>query len=181
MKEDHFKKYLHAPAHLFLTDYHYFITAGTYERKLYLDNDDKKQLLFDIICETFKKDIGKLWAWVILSNHYHILVQLKDAFRLPRIVRRIHSKCAVLLNRIDHQPGRQVWYQYWDECIRDEREFYAKLNYIHFNPVKHGYVYDPKSYRFSSYSFWLRTEGEGWLEDLLRQFPPRETEKRDGF
>jgi putative transposase len=181
MKEEHFKKYQHAPAHFFLTEYHYFITASTYGKRSYLDSDDKKQLLFGIICETFKNDIGKLYGWVILSNHYHILAHLKDAFRLPRIVRRIHSKCAVLLNRMDHQPGRKVWYQYWDECIRDEREFYAKLNYIHFNPVKHGYVDDPESYRFSSYNSWLRTEGESRLEGLLRQFPPRETEKGDDF
>jgi putative transposase len=138
MQEEHLKKYRHAPAHLFLSDYCYFVTAGTYERKPYFDVDAKKELLFDTICEMLGEDLSGLHAWVILSNHYHVLVTLKDAFRLPEIIRKIHSKSAVLLNKLSQRPGRKVWYQYWDECIRDEKDFYAKLNYIHWNPVKHG-------------------------------------------
>lgn len=179
MKEDHFKKYQHAPAHLFLTDYHYFITAGTYGRKPYFDSDAQKELLFNTICETVKENYGELQGWVILANHYHILTKLKDAFLLPQIIRKIHSISAVLVNKSSKQLGRKIWYQYWDECIRDERDFYAKLNYIHLNPVKHGYVDDPEAYKFSSYNQYLRIEGVNWLADILKHFPPKKVEKDD--
>ena len=36
---------------------------------------------------------------------------------------------------------RGIWQcRYWEHCIRDERDFENHLEYIHFNPVKHGYV-----------------------------------------
>jgi len=75
------------------------------------------------------------------------------------------------LNRHDGTRGRKVWYNYWDECIRDERDYYNRLNYIHVNPVKHGYVEDPEDYEFSSYRAYLGANGEGWLKDILRNFP----------
>jgi putative transposase len=179
MKEDYLKRYRHAPAHLFLTDYHYFITAGTYEKKPCFDSDVKKKLLFNTICKILKENYGKLQGWVILANHYHILTKLKDAFFLPQITRKIHSISAVLVNKVSKQPGRKIWYQYWDECIRDERDYYAKLNYIQFNPVKHGYVWGPEEYKFSSYNHYLKIEGVNWLEGIFKHFPPKEVEKDD--
>jgi putative transposase len=181
MGNEYLKKYLHAPAHLFLTDYHYFITAGTYGKRPYFDTDDRKELLFNTICESLKEYSSELNGWVILSNHYHIVVKLKDAFRLPELIRKIHSKSAVLLNKISDQQGRKIWYQYWDECIRDEKDFYAKLNYIHFNPVKHGYVDSPESYKFSSYNIYLEIEGENWLNYISKCFPASKVEKGDDF
>ena len=44
-------------------------------------------------------------------------------------------------NKEDFQTGhRSVWYKYTDRQIRDDDHFYKALNYIHLNPVKHGYV-----------------------------------------
>jgi len=138
-------------------------------------------LLFNTICEILKENSSELHGWVILSNHYHILTKLRDAFLLPEIIKKIHGKSAVLLNKFSKQLGRKIWYAYWDECIRDEKDFYAKLNYIHFNPVKHGYVDAPEFYKCSSYNFYLGIEGKGWLENILKHFPPVKVEKSDDF
>ncbi len=181
MKEDYLKKYKHAPTHLFLTDYHYFITAGTYGEKPYFHSDAQKELLLNTICETLRENHGELQGWVILANHYHIVAKLKDAFLLPQTIRKIHSISAVLVNKSSKQPGRKIWYQYWDECIRDERDFYVKLNYIHLNPIKHGYVSEPESYKFSSYNFHFKMEGRDWLNDVLKQFPPEKAGANDDF
>jgi putative transposase len=181
MKEDHFKKYRHAPAHLFLTNYHYFITAGTYGKRIYFNSDDKKKILFNTIGEVLEETKSELHGWVILGNHYHILSKLKDAFLLPQIIKKIHSISAVWVNKLSKKPGRKIWYQYWDECIRDEKDFYAKLNYIHLNPVKHGYVDRPEQYKFSSYNHFLKTEGINWLDAIFKHFPPNEMGKDDDF
>ena len=46
-----------------------------------------------------------------------------------------------------------------------------RFNYIHFNPVKHGYVDDPKDWEFSSYSFYVRNDENNWLDEKLSEFP----------
>jgi putative transposase len=138
-------------------------------------------MFFGVLKEMLSKCSGGLHGWVILNDHYHILVKLKDVFILPDLIRKVHSKSAVILNKEHVRPGRKVWYQYWDECVRNERDFYVKLNYIHLNPIKHGYVDDIASYRFSSYRHYLQLEGATWLNDVLEQFPPSSTIKGDDF
>ena len=181
MKERYFKKPLHTPAHLFLSDYYYFITAGCYHKKPYLDCDAKKELLHNTICEELNRYFGELHGWVVLDNHYHILNKLKDTFLLPRLIQAIHSTSAISINKTDKQPGRKVWYDYWDECIRDQEDFNTKLNYIHLNPIKHGYVDDPTKYRFSSYHSYFTEKGENGLKILMDNHPIEKLEAGDDF
>jgi putative transposase len=181
MMEDHLKKYQHAPAHLFLTDFCYFITAGTYSKKRYFEDDDKKKYLYETICDVFNAYDSTLHGWVILGNHYHIIGKFKDAFFLPEMIKKNHSKSAVWLNKSAEKPGRKIWYQYWDECIRDERDYYTKINYIHWNPVRHGYVDAPRVYKFSSYNSYLNFRGEEWLNGILKRFPFEEVKNNDDY
>jgi putative transposase len=181
MKERYFKKPLHTPAHLFLNDYYYFITAGCYHKKAYVNCDAKKDFLYKTICEELNTYCAELHGWVVLDNHYHILIKLEDVFLLPRLIQVIHSKSAISINKTDKQPGRKVWYDYWDECIRNEKDFHDKLNYIHLNPVKHGYVDDPSKYKFSSYHSYFRERGEEGVKALARNHPVQRLEAGEDF
>ena len=45
--------------------------------------------------------------------------------------------------------GRSIWQRgYWEHTIRDDRDYSARMDYIHFNPVKHGFVADPANWPF---------------------------------
>ena len=59
---------------------------------------------------------------------------------LRDLVREIHSRTAIALNRHDATPGRKVWHNFWDTRLTHERSYFARLNYVHQNPVKHGLV-----------------------------------------
>jgi len=81
---------------------------------------------------------------------------------LARFVNMLHSKSTVFLNKLDSTPGREIWYQYWDRCIRNEKDFWKHFNYIHNNPIKHRYVKnlgDFSNYQFSSFNHYLRKQG----------------------
>ena len=60
---------------------------------------------------------------------------------------------------------RGVWQRrYWKHQIRDEIDLERHIEYIHFNPVKHGLAEDPGTWRWSSLAAW-RARGEypqGW-------------------
>jgi len=98
-------------------------------------------------------------AIVILPDHLHTIWSLpendadfslrwnliKGAFsrKLPRVERVIASR--------NRKGERGIWQRrFWEHLIRDERDFERHVNYIHYNPVKHGYVSSPCEWEFSS-------------------------------
>lgn len=54
--------------------------------------------------------------------------------------------------------GRTVRRQYRDTCLTYEQSFWARVNYIHYNPVKHGLVSRPGEYPYSSYRLWQESD-----------------------
>jgi putative transposase len=63
----------------------------------------------------------------------------------------------------------QFWQKrFWDHVIRDEVDFQRHLDYIHYNPVKHGLVIKPEDWAHSSFSAWKERDaypdGWGWSE-----------------
>ena len=78
-----------------------------------------------------------------MPNHYHLLICTKSFRKIPMIFKRLHGKTSHDWNQEDNKRGRKVWFKYSDRKIRTEDHFYAALNYIHHNPVKHGYVDAP--------------------------------------
>ncbi len=52
--------------------------------------------------------------------------------------------------------------------------YYYTLNYIHFNPTKHGYVQKPLEWPGSSVHWYLQPRGVEWLRDARREYPMRD-------
>lgn len=75
----------------------------------------------------------------------------------------IHGRVAYSVNRIDSCTGRQIFQNYWDKCLRSERNIWTHFNYIHHNPVKHGYVKYNGDYQYSSYNFYKDKYGAEFL------------------
>jgi len=164
----------HRPAHYYIDNTDYFLTGHMNEGLDLLFNDERKQLFFNVLSNIFKDYNIELISWVILINHYHILFRLEKGIDLGPFENRLHSVTATLLNRLDQTKGRNVWYQYWDYCPRDEKDFYTHFNYIHHNPVKHGICKNQKQverYNFCSYKKWFDKMGEGWVSACFSEYP----------
>jgi putative transposase len=99
-------------------------------------------------------------AWVVLPDHMDCLWTLPpgDA-RFPvrwqtikatfsRSVPPAQDRRASLIRK--REAG--IWQRrYWEHTIRDDRDFAAHMDYIHFNPVKHGLAAHPADWSFSSF------------------------------
>ena len=161
----------HRPPHLYVDDVWYFVTASTINKAHILSLDEH----FNIWTRAFKELAAefkvKLIAWVVLPNHYHLLFLPHHSRDLGNFMKRLNGSTSYQLNALDQARGRTIWYSYWDTCIRGERDFWTRLNYIHYNPVKHGYVQEPGDWQFSSYHHYLHDDGEAWLENCIRDFP----------
>jgi putative transposase len=110
-------------------------------------------------------------AWIILPNHYHLLVRVVNFEILSELFRRIHGKLSRQWNLEDNITKRKVWYRWSDRAIRSEQHYYTTLNYIHYNPVKHGLVKSPYDWIESSVHWYLQANGRQWLRDLWVQYP----------
>ncbi len=69
-----------------------------------------------------------------------------------------------------------VWQRrFWEHLVRDEGEKFAIRDYIHLNPVKHGYVNDPTEWPWSSVHRHLR---QGWLSADWTSWTPINVDAR---
>ena len=99
-------------------------------------------------------------AWVVLPDHLHAVWTLPDgdhdfSTRWSSIKRLfswyLASGEARSMSRIAKRE-RGIWQRrFWEHMIRDDTDFRAHLDYIHFNPVKHGLVSHPRLWPYSSY------------------------------
>jgi len=119
----------------------------------------------------------KLYAYVVLENHIHLVAQSqnleKDIARLKSFTSRQllrylqEKKASILLTQFEfykkaHKNDRT--YQFWQEgvhpeLIHNKEMMCQKVNYIHENPVKRGYVDLVEHWRYSSARNYLGQEG----------------------
>jgi putative transposase len=67
--------------------------------------------------------------------------------------------------------GRQVWFNCFDRVIKSHRHFWASVNYIHHNPVHHGYVDAWQDWPWSSAAQFLERVGRERALEIWHQFP----------
>ncbi|NOS89833.1 MAG: hypothetical protein HOP34_15070 [Methylococcaceae bacterium] len=164
------KKYQHNPAHLFVDNSPYFITSAIYQKRNLLCSNEIKDNLLNTIQLCFAEKGWLLNDWVILDNHYHLLGTSKIGEDLGGIFSKIHMLSAKFI-RSRLQAEKPIWWNYWDYCPRDERDYFIRLNYLFNNPVKHGYVADLKDYPYSSFHELLKKQGRDSLVQQFRKYP----------
>jgi len=123
------------------------------------------------------KDGLKLYAYIILENHLHLIAQSgqldRDMARFKSYTARElirflkENKVKTILDQLAfykkaHKRDRA--YQFWQEgfhpeWIQNESIMRQKIEYIHQNPVKRGYVDKPEHWRYSSARDYLGMEG----------------------
>lgn len=160
----------HRPPHLYFNNQIYFLTVKCYKGAPFFKN--KEKFVSGILDKTIKEFNYDLYAWVILENHLHLLLKIEKEFR--KFIRIFNGRIAYKINKLDGLANRRVIYQYWDRCMRNESDFWKHFNYIHNNPIKHGYIRNPDKlylYKFSSYKTWLKRYGEKWLISCFAQYP----------
>lgn len=101
-------------------------------------------------------------AIAILPDHLHCLWQLPEGDRdFSNRWRLLKARFSELLpaegTPLTSRGERNIWQRrFWEHAIRDERDLEMHVNYIHFNPVKHGYVTDVNDWPYSSWHRWKK-------------------------
>ena len=176
------RRHPHTPAHLFVDDTAYFITGAIYGKRPLLRGDDLKHTLLEDMARSFGEYGWRLEHWVILDNHYHLLAQSRKGKDLAAIMHKLHGRTGHAIHTATNCE-LPVWWNYWDYCPRDERDYTVHLNYLLYNPIRHGYVSDLKDYAYSSFLKLFQDFGKERLAQQFRDFPEYRTldEVEDDF
>ena len=128
-----------------------FITAVCYRRIPYLKTDGQKELLLSVMREVKASTAFSMKAYVILDDHFHwIMTPGKHNF--SKVMQSIKLRFVHRFKKASGEKNNLTLWQrrFWDHVIRDSEDLRTHMDYIHYNPVKHGYVHKPVDYRWSS-------------------------------
>lgn len=154
----------------------FFFTVVTYRRQRILCDDDVRDALRAGIEKTRVGHPFDIDAWVLLPDHLHCIWTLPpgDAdfgTRWAIIKRYVSTHCPRLkndkwLNKSKRSRNEStVWQRrFWEHHIRDERDYEIHMDYIHYNPVKHGLVRCVCDWPYSTFHRYVknRVYPENW-------------------
>jgi len=140
----------------------YFFTVVTHNRQPLLINPaviGRLRLAFSHVAKTRPFTVA---AAVVLPDHLHCLWQLpeSDADFSTRW-RLIKHFVAVGCNQASNtRREKPIWQRrFWEHLIRDEADWRRHVDYIHYNPVKHGLVKSPSEWSHGTFRRYLQ---DGW-------------------
>ena len=150
----------------------YLITSTCYEHQPWIGKtDDRMDRFSSELLELLGSYTNRIDAWVVLPNHYHVVVSTDSCSALLRALGKLHGRSSFLWNGKDDARGRKVWFNTLDRQISGDRHHIAAIHYIHHNPVKHGSVNKWDAWRWSSASEYLARLGRDEVERRWREYP----------
>jgi putative transposase len=123
------------------------------------------------LLETADGACAEIHAWVVLPNHYHFLAETQDCLAVLKMLGRLHGRTSFHWNGEENLRGRQVWWNAAETAMKSERHFWSTLNYIHHNPVKHGYVTRWQDWPFTSAHQYLAKVGNEEAKKIWNEYP----------
>jgi REP-associated tyrosine transposase len=163
----------------------FFFTVVTFQRRRLFANPKNLEMLNNIIAEVRNEYPFTLDAWVLLPGHLHCLWTLPPneadyskrwgliKARFTKAVAPEAGESALLSgSRIRHGESTIWQRRFWERQIRDERDLRMHLDYIHYNPVKHGLVNAPGKWPHSSFREFVRRNlyPANWGENIDLKF-----------
>jgi len=149
----------------------HFITCSCYQRRLWLDSGERRDLFLTILEEVRREHRFVVLGYVVMPEHFHLLMtepqvgnpsvamqSVKQRFAQRVIPRRRRSPapigcpapCRFCKGRANESVP--IWQpRFYDFNVWTERKRVEKLGYIHDNPVRRGLVAFPEEWRWSSY------------------------------
>ena len=155
----------------------FFFTVVTQQRRHLLLRAPVLKALRESFAEIQSRDPFTLNAWVILPDHLHCIWTLReDDGEFGRkwgrikagVTRRVLEATPNIPDRAISRNKRgegPVWQRrFWEHRIRNERDLQTHLDYIHYNPVKHGLADAAREWRFSSFHTYVERGfyGQDW-------------------
>ncbi len=159
------------------------ITArGNERRNIYADDSDRRTFL-ELLGRCVERFKWILTAYVLMPNHYHIVVQLIEN-TLSRGMKWLNGNYSLAFNRRHSRVGHLFQGRFKGLLVDKEAYSLEVLRYVVLNPVRAGIAMRPEQYRWSSHRALLGlAPAPQWLavDDALAQFGPNRAIARPAY
>ncbi|MDD5081689.1 MAG: transposase [Candidatus Omnitrophica bacterium] len=136
--------------------FYHVMNRGRRREDVFFDDGDR-YLFFSVLKEAIKLFNIKIYAYCLMSNHYHLLISTPDA-NLSRAMRHINGVYTQKVNRKHNFEGSLFKGRY-KAVLFDESNYFSRfVRYIHRNPRRAGLEQTLGNYKWSSYNLYLRKQ-----------------------
>jgi putative transposase len=133
---------------------HHIIQRGNNRQAIFADAADY-ELLLQILDENARLFNVAIHAYVLMSNHFHLLATPETAESIPRMMQAVGRRYVRRYNQKHSRTGTLWEGRYKSTIIQAERYLLACMVYIDLNPVRAGLVADPRTYPWSSHGHYV--------------------------
>jgi putative transposase len=148
------------------------LTAACFEHRPILGFSPERMAAFEEALTGVLAAEGRmLMAWCVLPNHWHALVRTDDVKSAVRALGQLHGRSSHAWNEEEKCRGRKGWFRCADRMMRSEGHVFATINYIHHNPVHHGYVERWREWPYSSAAGYVDAVGRAEAERRWKEYP----------
>jgi putative transposase len=152
--------------------YVHFLTFSVYRRRRLLDHDHPKRIVLGVLNNVMSEFRAKCVGFVLTPEHIHALVWLSETGELSNFVKEWKRQSSLAIRRwmaaelssytIRIGETDRFWQpKYYAFEIYEEAKLEAKLNYMHLNPVRRGFVQRAVDWKWSSARWYERRQTVG--------------------
>jgi putative transposase len=161
----------------FITEYPIYFTATILDWKKLLQPDKYKDIIISSLRYLVENQRIKLNAFVLMSNHIHLIWQMRELIHPDHVQRDFLKYTAQQIRHdlVKNHPAilKHYWvnkadrdYQIWQRRplsieLKTDKVYQQKLDYIHWNPVRAGLCSLPEEYKYSS-AYFYQTGIDNW-------------------
>ena len=161
---------------VYINDSKIFITMVTSKRHPILI--ENIEILRNSFKQTKQKIKFNIDAIVILPDHLHMIIKPEDIKKYPEIIKGIKAFFSKNIDetKIENykltksrkdKKEKDIWQRrYWEHTITNEKDLNMHIDYIHYNPVKHGYTDKAANWKYSTFRKYAKQGlyDENWCD-----------------
>lgn len=138
----------------------YFFTVVAFQRQPILTTEPVRIALREAIEQVRQERPFSILAWVLLPDHLHCIWQLPEGdsdyssrwSTIKRLATQAAPPSTALAESKHHRREGALWQRrFWEHLIRDDSDYAAHFDYIHWNHVKHGLVSRVRDWPYSTF------------------------------
>ena len=133
--------------------FYHVMNRGNQKGNIFLDDNDREKFL-KILGNVEQRYGIVIYIFVLMSNHYHILIETPIP-NLSRAIQRLNGDYALYFSRKYKKPGHLFQGRFKAMLVEKEEYLLVLSRYIHLNPYRAGLTESIKEYKWSSLPYYL--------------------------